>query len=380
MNISRRTAMMGAAGLAVAAAGASAPTIADAAVTPEAKPSLPTARQRINLVAPPFVHPHEQATREPPKIVEFTLTVHEKKIVIDDDGTTMQAMTYNGSIPAPMMVVHEGDYLELTLINPDTNTLPHNIDFHAATGALGGAEFTLIAPGEQTVLRFKAARAGVFVYHCAPGGPMIPWHVVSGMSGVVMVLPRDGLKDPHGKPLRYDRIYYVGENDFYIPRDAKGKFKSYDSLGESYDDSEAAMRTLTPTHVVFNGKVGALTGENAMKSKVGETVLVVHSQANRDTRPHIIGGHGDYVWEQGKFSNPPQTDLETWFVRGGSAGAALYTFRQPGVYGYVNHNLIEAVLLGATAHFKVEGRWNDDLMAQISAPGPIAVRPQGALK
>src|SRR4029079_4245301 len=40
---------------------------------------------------------------------------------------------------------------------------------------------------------------------------------------------------------------------------------------------------------------------------------------------------------------PPQKDLETCFIRGGSAGAALYTFKQPGIYAYVNHNLIEAV-------------------------------------
>ena len=128
------------------------------------------------------------------------------------------------------------------------------------------------------------------------------------------------------------------------------------------------MRGLIPSHVVFNGKVGALTGKNAMKAKVGETVLIVHSQANRDTRPHLIGGHGDYVWESGKFSNPPETNLETWFVRGGSAAAALYTFRQPGIYAYLNHNLIEAVLLGATAHFKVEGEWNNDLMTQVKSP------------
>jgi nitrite reductase (NO-forming) len=31
------------------------------------------------------------------------------------------------------------------------------------------------------------------------------------------------------------------------------------------------MRKLTPTHVVFNSKVGALTGKNALTSKVGET-------------------------------------------------------------------------------------------------------------
>ena len=62
-----------------------------------------------------------------------------------------------------------------------------------------------------------------------------------------------------------------------------------------------------------------------------------------------------------------------WRIRGGSAGAALYTFLQPGIYAYVNHNLIEAVLLGAAAHFKVEGdKWNHDLMTTPSAVGAIA--------
>ncbi|RWB97290.1 MAG: nitrite reductase, copper-containing [Mesorhizobium sp.] len=330
------------------------------------------AREKIKLVAPPFVHPHDQVAKGDPKIVEFTMTIEEKAVVIDADGTTLNAMTYNGSVPGPLMVVHQDDYVELTLINPDTNTLAHNIDFHAATGALGGGELTLVNPGEQVTLRFKATRSGTFVYHCAPGGSMIPWHVVSGMSGAIMVLPRDGLKNDEGKPVKYDRIFYIGENDFYIPRDETGNFKSYETAGDGYDDMMKVMRGLIPTHVVFNGKAGSLTGDNAMKANVGETVLIVHSQANRDTRPHLIGGHGDYVWEEGKFANTPAKDLETWFIRGGSAGAALYTFLQPGVYAYVNHNLIEAVELGATAHFMVEGEWNDDLMTQVEAPKAIA--------
>jgi len=363
--ITRRTALMSAAIVALLTA---APALAD---------DLKLPRQHVNLVAPPFVHPHEQATKEGPKIVEFKLTVEEKEGVIDDAGTKMWAMTYNGSLPGPMMVLHEGDYMELTLVNPETNTMPHNIDLHAATGALGGGALTKVNPGEQAVLRWKATRAGVFVYHCAPEG-MIPWHVVSGMHGTVMVLPRDGLKDGDGKPLHYDKVFYIGENDFYVPKDANGKYKTYETLGESYADTTEVMRKLIPTHVVFEGRAGALTGKNALSAKVGETVMIVHSEANRDTRPHLIGGHGDYVWETGKFTNPPQKDLETWFVRGGSAGAALYTFREPGVYAYVNHNLIEAVELGATAHIKVEGKWNDDLMKQISPPGPISPDKLGA--
>ena len=220
------------------------------------------------------------------------------------------------------------------------------------------------------MLRWKATRTGVFVYHCIPGA-MTPWHITSGMSGAVMVLPRDGLKDGAGKPLRYDRVYYVGEHDYYIPRDEKGKFKHYDTHGDAYRDTMEVMRKLVPSHVVFNGAVGALTGKNAMPAKVGETVLIVHSQASRDSRAHLVGGFGDYVWETGKFSNHPETDLETWFIRGGSAGAALTKFLQPGIVAYVNHNMIEAFELGATAHFRVEGQWNDDLMTQVKAPGPI---------
>jgi nitrite reductase (NO-forming) len=120
--------------------------------------------------------------------------------------------------------------------------------------------------------------------------------------------------------------------------------------------------------VVFNGARGALTEDNAMTAKVGETVLFIHSQANRDSRPHLIGGHGDLVWETGSFHDAPATDLETWFIRGGSAGAMLYTFVQPGTYAYVNHSLIEAVLLGAMAQVKVEGDWDNAIMEQIRPP------------
>ncbi len=187
------------------------------------EPKLP--RQHVDLVAPPFVHPHEQATKAGPKIIEFTLKIEEKKVVIDNEGTTFQAMTFNGSMPGPLMVVHEGDYVEVTLVNPDTNSMPHNIDFHAATGALGGAELSLINPGEQVTLRWKATRTGTFVYHCAPGGPMIPWHVVSGMNGAVMVLPREGLTDGKGKPLHYDKVVLHRRAGYLHPEGREGQIQ-----------------------------------------------------------------------------------------------------------------------------------------------------------
>ena len=180
------------------------------------------------------------------------------------------------------------------------------------------------------MLRFKATKAGVFVYHCAPPG-MVPWHVVSGMNGAIMVLPREGLTDGHGKELAYVRVYYVGEQDYYVPRDADGKYRKYDTAGDSHAEMTEVMRTLIPAHIVFNGAMGALTGDNALEAEVGEKVLIVHSQANRDTRPHLIAGHGDYVWQTGKFHNLPGVDQETWLIPGGAAGVAFYTSQQPGL-------------------------------------------------
>ncbi len=327
-------------------------------------------RVRQKLVMPPHAPKHEQIASGPPKIVEIDFEVQEKKMVIDGQGTEIVALTFNGSVPGPMIIVHEGDYVDLTLSNPASNVMEHNIDLHAATGALGGAGLTTVSPGEQAQLRFKATKPGVFIYHCAPEGTMTPYHVTHGMNGVIMVLPREGLKDEKGKSLKYDKLFYVAEQDYYVPKDKDGNFKSYETAGEDFGEWVEQMHTLTPSHVVFNGKAGSMVGETALKAKVDETILFVHSQANRDTRPHLIGGHGDYVWETGAFGAPPEKDLETWFIRGGSAGAALYTFHQPGIYVYLNHNLIEAVEFGAAAHVVVEGEWDNDLMEQVYH-GPI---------
>ena len=370
-GFSRRALLSGTAAIGaglVLAEGATSSTHA-ASLTQEEIGALSRVTQE--MVGPPFLPKHDQVATGDPKVVEVRFEIEEKKMIVDDDDTEIWALTFNGSVPGPMIVVHEGDYIELTLVNPESSLMEHNIDFHASTGALGGGELTLVSPGEEVIFRFKATKPGVFVYHCAPGGVMIPYHVTHGMNGAIMVLPRDGLKDKDGKSIRYDRAYYIGEQDYYIAKDEDDEYLTYETPGEDFADYLDVSATLTPSHIVFNGAVGALTGDNALKANVGETVLIIHAQANRDTRPHLIGGHGDHVWSTGSFADAPQTGLETWFIAGGAAGAAVYTFRQPGLYAYVNHNLIEAFQKGAAAHFHVEGEWDDDLMTQIKKPSPI---------
>ena len=87
-------------------------------------------------------------------------------------------------------------------------------------------------------------------------------------------------------------------------------------------DTLQVMKTLLPTHLPFNGVMNAMTGANGLKANVGETIMIVHSQANRQAYPYLIGGHGDYVWQTGSFKDAPNTNLETWSI---AAGAAIYT-------------------------------------------------------
>lgn len=331
------------------------------------------------LVAPPFLPEHEQVASGPPKVVEITMEIIEQEVEIAPDVFVWQ-MAFNGTVPGPVPVVHQWDWVDLTLINgtKDTvsfgvndNTMAHNIDFHAATGAMGGGELTNIAPGQEVGLRWRAVKSGLFVYHCAPGGEMVPYHVTTGGNGAIMVLPREGLRDGNGDPVRYDRAFYFGEQDYYVPMNEDGTSKRYDNFIHQMGDWMEVMRGLTPTHIAFNGTYGALTEDIRLEAEVGETVLMLHSQANNPSYPHLIGGHGDWVWPYGKFGNRPDEGLETWDVVAGGTAAAVYTFRQDGIYAYLNHNLIKAFLYDAKAYIHVTGGWDDELMTQSVAPRPM---------
>lgn len=327
-------------------------------------------RVKQEMVMPPLVPAHDQVAKGGPKIVEVTFEIQEKKWEVAP-GDSIWGLTFNGSIPGPLIVVHQDDFVELTLKNPATNSMMHNIDFHAATGHMGGGDISEVNPGQQVTFRFRASRAGVFVYHCAPGGLMNPLHITSGMNGAIMVLPREGLKDENGNLVEYDKALYIVEQDFYLPKNDDGTFKNIATANESMSEMEKSIKTLIPSHIVFNGKKGSLIGKNAPVVNVGDRVLIISAQANRDTRLHLIGGHADLFWPGGKFSNTPYTDLETWAIPGGSAAAALYRFREPGTYAFVNHNLIEAMAFGAVGQIKAEGEWDNTLMKEIEKAGPI---------
>lgn len=332
-----------------------------------------------DLVDPPFLPDHDQVAQGPPRVVEIQMDIIEQEVEIAP-GVFVWQMAFNGVVPGPVPVVHQYDWVDLTLVNGSTDTLrfgvadnaqAHNIDFHAATGAMGGGELTMVPPGQEVGLLWRAQKAGFFVYHCAPGGEMVPYHVTTGGNGGILVLPREGLRDGYGDPVRYDRAFYFGEQDYYVPMNDDGTSKRYDNFTMQMGDWLNVMKGLKPTHIAFNGTYGALTADTRLEAEVGETVLMLHSQANNPSYPHLIGGHGDWVWPYGKFNNQPLEGLESWAVVAGGTAAAVYTFEQEGTYAYLNHNLIKAFLYDAKAFIHVEGGWDDEIMTQSITPRPI---------
>jgi len=68
------------------------------------------------------------------------------------------------------------------------------------------------------------------------------------------------------------------------------------------------------------------------------------------------------------------TVADSWDVVAGGTAAMLYTFQQPGVYAYLNHNLIKAFLYDAKAFVHVNGGWNNELMINSFEARPMSGR------
>ena len=335
-----------------------APATGEDGVTPAYEPrSLDEVNpQNVDLkLVPAPALPEIPDCNGEPRNVRFTLETVEFEAEIAP-GVTFPFLTFNGAVPAPAIVVCLGDWVEGTLKNLAGNTFAHNVDFHAATGALGGGSASIVGPGQQTTFRFQALKEGAFVYHCAIA-PIV-MHVTSGMYESIIVLPKGGLSD-------VDKEFYLMEGDFYSEPSAGDPKK--------HVYSQERVTAENPSYVVTNGRVGAVTGENALKVNVGETVRFYYGQANDESWLHIIGGHFDKVYVTGSFhpDSAREYGVETTAVPAGSVTVVEYTFKVPGLYLMVNHKLIRATEKGQAVHIVVEGEENPDIMTVIEPPTDI---------
>lgn len=293
---------------------ATAPT----AVPPVAGATLPSA---VDPTLPP---------RTDERMHRATFTVTEVPLEVAP-GLWQTRWTFNGASVGPTLRGKVGDEFEITLVNE--GSMGHSIDFHA--GVLAPDEpMRTIQPGERLVYRFKAERAGIWMYHCSTM-PMST-HIAAGMHGAVVIEP-DGL-DP------VDHEYVMVQSELYLGNAAH----SADDATEINADKLAAE---TPDRVVFNG-VAHQYAQHPLQVRSGERVRfwVLDAGPNRALSFHVVGGQFDTVWAEGRYTIRQGKSADGG-VDGGAqvlpllaaqGGFVELTFPEAGHYAFVNHIMLDA--------------------------------------
>lgn len=279
--------------------------------------------------------------RRGPKHHEVVLEAKEVTAEVEP-GVTFDYMTFDGQIPGPMIRVRQGDTVHLTLKNMPGNRMAHNVDLHAVYGTGGGNVATTAMPGQSNGMAFKAMYPGAFIYHCA--APNLDWHISSGMFGMIVVEPPEGLP-------KVDREFYLGQQEVYTKQPAGTR----GHLDFDFD----AMAREDPTYVLLNGQKTALTASRfgPIKVKEGETarLFFVCGGPNLSSHFHPIGNVWKRAWRDGALASAPERYVQTMAVPPGSCGVFEMDFPVPGEVKLVDHALSRVVRKGMLGIIQVEG-------------------------
>ncbi len=132
------------------------------------------------------------------------LTVGRTSLVID--GRSASAVTVNGTLPAPLIRLREGDTAVLRVTNTlreDTSIHWHGIILPNAMDGVPMVTFPGIAPGETFTYEFPVRQSGTYWYHSHSG-----MQEQLGMYGPMVIEPAKS------RDVAYDRDYVVLLSDW----------------------------------------------------------------------------------------------------------------------------------------------------------------------
>jgi len=301
------------------------------------------------MTAPPYV-PTPVGNRPAKKLI-VNMEILEQEGTMTD-GVKYIYWTFGGSVPGSFIRTRVGDEVEFTLSNHPDNKLPHNIDLHAVTGPGGGATSSFVAPGHKKTFSFKTLNPGLYVYHCATAP--VGMHIANGMYGLILVEPEGGLP-------KVDKEYYIMQGDFYT------KGENGDPGLQAFDMKKAIEEDAD--YVVFNGKVGSLTGDNAITANVGETVrlYVGNGGPNLVSSFHVIGEIFDRVNVEG--GSAINENVQTTLIPAGGASIVEFKVDVPGTFIIVDHSIFRAFNKGALGMLKVKGENHLNIYSGVKQEG-----------
>lgn len=298
-------------------------------------------QEKAPLTLAPLVPP--PITRTNSAVVQVYLNAGYKTMELAP-GFKYKFWTFNGSTPGPMIRARVGDTLEVLLSNSDDRGMAHDIDFHAVSGPGGGSTALTVTLGQVVMARFKLLHPGLFIYHCAQ--TPVEDHIANGMYGLILVEPE--------KPLpKVDREFYVLQSEFYTKPPRTGQVLEY-------APEEGLLEH--PQFVVFNGRMGSLTGTNALQAKTGERVRIYFGNAgpNFASSFHVVGAIFDKLYREGDLLSPPARSVAVTLVPAAGAAVVEIVFDVPGAYMLMDHSVFRTKQ-GATGTINVEGAPRPDI-------------------
>ncbi|MGH8912325.1 MAG: plastocyanin/azurin family copper-binding protein [Acidimicrobiia bacterium] len=310
----------------------------------------------VNVAEAPNMPP--PSARTTPVIVDVHFEVVEGVNAIDPaNGVEFETWGYKvvdgaegvvSGTPGPVIRARVGDVLRFTITNPEGNTHPHNVDFHAVTGPHGGAGDTTVAPGETKTIEARLLYPGFFMYHCAYDD--VPAHISHGMFGGILV-------DPETPLPTVENEWYVVQSEYYTASTESGLVE--------FD--RGAVTTEDPSFVVFNGAVGAIAGDNSLEMGVGERARIyfVNAGLNLDSNLHPIGSHWDKVYQEAALLNPPLRGSQTTLVAAGGGTVVELVGQVPSTIVLVDHALARAFDKGAIGQIVISGEENPEIFEAV---------------
>jgi FtsP/CotA-like multicopper oxidase with cupredoxin domain len=145
----------------------------------------PAVVEPLELVDPdPLLHPPAPEPARPGRIREFELVAQDQRLELAK-GVSLDAWTYNGTVPGPIIRATEGDLLRVRFRNHTPRG--HTVHFHGIHPTRMDGAFLPVEPGAEFVYELAAAPAGMHLYHCHVS-PLAE-HIARGLYGALIIDP-----------------------------------------------------------------------------------------------------------------------------------------------------------------------------------------------
>lgn len=232
-----------------------------------------------------------------------------------DSNVTIRAWGYNGSTPGPVILVTEGDRVQIQL----ENRLPQATSIHwhglivpdSVDGVPGIGAGPIVEPGETYVYDFTIHQAGTYMYHSHAS----PEQEMMGMAGMIVSLPRT--------MSLADREYLILLQEWSV------------QMGSMRDTYEIDPKSMDFNYFTLNGKSYPAT--QALNVRLGESIKIRLANLSMHSHPMHLHGHDYRVIEADGVPLPVPFFKNTLNVAPGETWDIEFIANNPGKWAFHCH-------------------------------------------